>query len=255
MTSQAAGRRRTLTILLAIASTSSCLFALPLRKHGPSFARVEINAERPGCAVDIDGTSAGKTSPQGDLLVGNTSPSAHYIHLDCPNQPEKTWFISPQPGALVQLKAQAPGSVNPSNNTESSLDAAERNLEVRALFREEANFRSNGQFPEAIDALRRAIKIDPENPNLHYELGATLLMIRDWEDARVELLEAIRHDPNSADLHNGLGYALEKLGEIRPALHQFRLARRLDPTDTSYRDQYFEALGLLAAQQAAKKKK
>ena len=128
-------------------------------------------------------------------------------------------------------------------------------MEVRRLFREAADFRSNGQFPQAIDALRRAIKIDPENPNLHHELGTTFLMIRDWERARVELIEAIRHDPNSAGLHNGLGYALEKLGEIRPALDQFRLAARLDPTDTSYRDQYFEALGLLAAQQSGKKRK
>ena len=149
----------------------------------------------------------------------------------------------------MEIKAQTTGADT------SPLALAGRSLEVRSLFREAADFRSNGQFPEAISTLRRAIKVDPENPNLHHELGMTFLMIRDWERARVELLEAIRHDPNSADLHNGLGYALEKLGEISPALDQFRMATRLDSTDTSYRDQYFEALGLLAAQQSQNKKK
>lgn len=238
---------------LAVAAAASCLLAMPLRKRGPHFAKVEIHSGKPGCAVDVDGTTDGQTNTRGVLSLTDVTPSDHYIHVDCPGELVQTFFISPQPGADLKLKGQ---TSSPSGGGEnSSLALAERNMEVRRLFREAENFRSNGQFPEAISTLRRAIEIDPENPNLHHELGMTFLMIRDWQRARVELIEAIRHDPNSADLHNGLGYALEKIGEIRPALDQFRLATKLDPTDASYRDQYFEALGLLTAQQAQNKKK
>ncbi len=253
MIRQAAVRGSVLKASLAVAAAASCLLATPLRKRGPRFAKVEIHSGKPGCAVDVDGTPNDQTNTRGDLSLTDVTPSDHYVHVDCPGRPAQTYFISPQPGSDMELKAQTSGSSSGADN--SSLALAERNMEVRRLFREAADFRSNGQFPEAINTLRRAIEIDPENPNLHHELGMTFLMVRDWQRARVELIEAIRHDPNSADLHNGLGYALEKTGEIRPALDQFRLATRLDPTDASYRDQYFEALGLLTAQQSQNKKK
>ncbi|MGH9356194.1 MAG: tetratricopeptide repeat protein, partial [Terriglobia bacterium] len=195
----------------------------------------------------------GLTGADGNLSFTGVSPSAHYVHVDCKGGPEETYFISPHAGSTLKLSAS--GQRSPTAAQPSPLAAAEQTTEVRSLFHEAAEFRSNSQFPETIGVLRRAIEIDPGNPNLHHELATTFLMIRDWEGARVELLETIRHDPNSAGLHNDLGYALEKLGEIRAALDEFRLATKLDPADTSYRDQYFEALGLLAAQQPGKKKR
>jgi Flp pilus assembly protein TadD len=89
---------------------------------------------------------------------------------------------------------------------------------------------------------------------LHRELGITFLLAKDWKRARVEMLEALKHDPDDADAHNGLGYALEKLGELEPALREYRTATHLEPDDPSYRQHYIEALAKLSAQKAEKKR-
>ena len=128
-------------------------------------------------------------------------------------------------------------------------------MELRRLLAGAVDARSDGQFPEAIRTLRHAIQLDPGNPGLHHELGMTYLMIRDWDNAAVELREAIRHNPSSADAHSGLGYALEKQGDLADALKEYRVATHLDPNDQSYEDHYVEVLGLMTSEQTGKKQK
>lgn len=215
-------------------------------------AQVAVQSAKPGCSVDVDGTAAGKTNAQGRLILSSLTPSGHYVHVDCPGEPEVTAFISPEAGSSTVIQPK------PSESGESNgpgFDRTENNLELRKLLSEAADDRSNGQFPDAIHALRRAIQLDPDNAGLHHELGMTFLMIRDWENAEVELREAIRRDPSRAGAHNGLGYALEKLGDLQGALDQFRIATHLDPDDSSYQDHYVEALGVLGAEQGEKKNK
>ncbi len=204
--------------------------------------------------MDIDGAPAGKTGAAGSLTLSDVPASDHYIHVDCPGLPETTYFISPAPGSetSIQPKPEITSSEGPAT---PPLAAAENNMELRRLLSGAVDARSNGQFPEAIQTLRQAIQLDPDNPGLHHELGMTFLMIRDWDNAGVELREAIRHDPSSADAHNGLGYALEKLGDLQAALKEFRIATHLDPNDQSYEDHYVDVLGMIVAEQAGKKKK
>lgn len=243
-----------LALVTLLAAASSIGWGLPRRKHGAHLAKVAIETGKTGCRVDVDGSPGGTTDSQGSLTLSGIAPTEHYLHIDCPGQPESTHFISPDPGQTVELKLQELSGAG-SGGGPSPVAMLENNQELRNLLSEAVDLRADGKFPEAIQTLRRAAMLDPDNPDLHHELGNTFLMIRDWENARVELLEALRHEPADADTHNGLGYALEKLGEIRPALDQFRMATHLDPTDDSYKDHYLEALGLLAAEQAQKKKK
>jgi tetratricopeptide (TPR) repeat protein len=242
-----------LIVILAFTGGSPAL-AMPRKKHGPSLAKVLVHDAKPGCKVDLDGTEEGETNNQGSLTISDVDPSDHYLHVDCPGQPEATYFVSPEAGETAQIEPQASAASDNLNGISPAAPAA-NSTELRGLVREAVDLRGEGQFPEAIQRLRQAIRLDPANPDLHHELGVTFLMIRDWDRARVELLEAIRHEPNNADAHNGLGYALEKLGEIRPALDQFRIATHLDPSDDSYRQHYMDALGMLAMQEYEKKKK
>lgn len=213
-----------------------------------------VHAGQPGCRVDLDGAAQGKTDAEGGLILTGVDPSDHYVHVDCPNQPEVTRFVSPSAGQSVDV--QLPARKSSGEGIGAPLPAgAENNMQLRKLIGEAMDLRSGGQFPQAVQKLRQAVQIDPENPDLHRELGITFLMVREWGSARIELLEAIHHDPGNADAHNGLGYALEKLGEIRPALDQFRIATHLDPKDDSYQQHYLEALGLLSAQEYEKKHK
>lgn len=209
-------------------------------------------AAKPGCSVDLDGTAEGKTGAQGTLVIEDVHASPHYVHVDCPGEAEAIIFVDPQPGEKVNAQSPAAGSGAPGA---SALAAAENRTEVHQLLSQAVGLRADGHFPDAVRDLRRAVSLNPDNPNLHHELGTTFLMIGNWDSARVEMLETLRHDPNDADAHNALGFAYEKLGEIRPALDQYRIASRLDPSDDSYQRHYLEVLALLPSDQRQKKKK
>jgi Flp pilus assembly protein TadD len=97
------------------------------------------------------------------------------------------------------------------------------------------------------------VTLDPENSDLHRELGITFLLAKEWKRARVEMIEAIRQDQTDADAHNGLGYALEKLGDIDGAVKEYRTAMNLEPDDPTYRTHYYDALVKIQTRQETKK--
>ena len=131
---------------------------------------------------------------------------------------------------------------------------AENRAKLEPLLQKALQLRSQARLDEAVATLREAMKLDPENSDLHRELGITFLLAKQWERARVEMIEAIRHDRTDADAHNGLGYALEKLGDIDGAVKEYRIATNLEPEDPTYRSHYFDALVKIQARQEASKK-
>jgi tetratricopeptide (TPR) repeat protein len=243
--------RVTIPVILTFTAASLSAMSILHRKHASTSAQIRVTTGEPGCRVDVDGTSGGTTNAEGSLALTDVAALDHYIHIDCPNKPERTVFVSPRAGQQLTISTQSSGSPG----GRSALEHAADRLDVRQLLVEAVNLRGDGRFPEAVRDLRKAVALDPENPNLHHELGTTFLMVGDWDDARVELLETLRHDPNDADAHNALGFAYEKLGEIRPALDQYRIATHLDPTDDSYQRHYLQALAMLPAGRSHKKKK
>jgi tetratricopeptide (TPR) repeat protein len=245
--------QRAIMVAVVVPFIAASLGAMSIlhRKHASPSAQVTISAGQPGCSVDLDGTPAGKTNPQGNLVLTDVEPSEHYVHIDCPGKPERAIFVTLQAGQQLGIRSGPSGS----HSGPSALELAENRLEVRQLLVQAVDLRGDGHFPEAVTDLRKAVNLDPENPNLHHELGTTFLMIGSWDQARIELLETLRHDSNDADAHNALGFAYEKLGEIRPALEQYRIATHLDPSDDSYQRHYLEALALLPAGRSRKKKK
>jgi Flp pilus assembly protein TadD len=211
-------------------------------------ARLTIRAKKPGCSVELDALPPRTTNAQGDALIGDVEPGDHYIHVQCPDEPrEAVYFVSAP--AAENVVIQHPTAAG----ADSQLEPAEVKIKLRELVKDASQLRGRGSFDEAVKELREAAKLDPENSDLHRELGIMFLLNKDWERARVEMLEAIRHDPTDADAHNGLGYALEKLGELEPALKEYHTATRLEPGDPSYRRHYIDALGKVAAQQGEKK--
>jgi Flp pilus assembly protein TadD len=169
----------------------------------------------------------------------------------CPGKPEAAYFISPRAGevARISLATDAPA---PSAARDPTAMAAEQ-AQLRQLVLEAVQLRAQARLDEAVNALRQAAKLDPENSDLHRELGITFLLAKEWKRARVEMIEALRHDQADADAHNGLGYALEKLGDMEGALREYRTATHLEPDDPTYRTHYFEALAKIQTQQETKK--
>jgi hypothetical protein len=226
---------------------------LPSEKaHEPASAQLTVHARGPGCSVELDDQQVGKTDDHGVLIVPEIEPGDHYLHLRCPGEEERAFFISPRSGENVALDGnKAEGASNAQANPALSL--AEAKIQLRQLVQQAVQLRARGRLEEAVERLRAALKLDAENSDLHRELGITFLLGKEWKRARVEMLEAIRHDPTDADAYNGLGYALEKMGDLDGAVKQYRMANQLDPADPTYRSHYFDLLSKLAQERAKKK--
>jgi tetratricopeptide (TPR) repeat protein len=218
-------------------------------------AEIRVHGQSPECAIELDAVSAGNTNAQGELVLRDVDPTDHYIHVLCPGQHERAYFVSPRAGETAEIRVTPDAGSAPTGAAGvASLDAAERKIELRQLVQKAVELRAAGLFDEAVSKLREATERDPENSDLHRELGITFLLDKDWKRARVEMLEALKHDPDDADAHNGLGYALEKLGELKAALEEYHTATHLEPDDRSYRQHYIEVLAKLSAQNGEKKK-
>lgn len=224
------------------------------RKKEPVIAEVALKMGQAACKVDLDDATVGETREDGLLLVEGVQPGDHYIHVDCLGQKELAFFISPRAGERLTV-TPAMAIAGKDAPAASPLEAAQAKIQLRQSVQQAVRLRARGHLDEAVRLLHEASRLDPENSDLHRELGITFLIGKDWERARVEMLEAVRHDPQDADAHNGLGYALDKLGDLDGALKEYRIATHLEPEDTSYREHYLEALTKLAVRQAEQAQK
>lgn len=214
---------------------------------------VSVVSGKDSCKVDVDGEEAGATGSDGALVIQDVDSGDHYIHVQCPNQREMSYFISALAGQRMEVDARS-GATSSAVAESVSLNPAASEMQLRNMVSEADQLRSSGQFKESVELLRRATLLDPRNGDLHRELGITFLMFHDWESARVEMLEGVRRDPQSVEAHSGLAYALEKLGDLDGALKEYRTCTQIDPQDTEYRDHYVEVLGMLYSEKAAKKR-
>ncbi len=89
-----------------------------------------------------------------------------------------------------------------------------------------------GDFVEAEAAFRRAIKLDPNLAEAHYNLGlAILAKSRNpaWDSADSEFKTCLQLRPNYSEAANMLGVGLLETGQTALAVAQFRSALLLDP--------------------------
>jgi tetratricopeptide (TPR) repeat protein len=88
-----------------------------------------------------------------------------------------------------------------------------------------------GRAQDALAAFDRGLKIDPENPMLHENIGAIHLDAGHLAAARGEFARAIRANPASAQGHAGLATVAFKSGDRDTALASWKRAVDLDPTN------------------------
>jgi tetratricopeptide (TPR) repeat protein len=237
-----------LTWCLALAAA---IAVAPARERQPETAKVIVQVGRAGCQVDLDADNAGTTDTAGNLTIAGVDPGDHYVHVRCPGKREAAFFISAKANgeARIRPKKDEPSSSAATDPT----TVAENKTKLTRLVQQAVQLRQQARLDDAVAALREAMALDPENSDLHREMGITFLLAKEWKRARVEMIEAIRHDQTDADAHNGLGYALEKLGDINSALKEYRIATNLEPDDPSYRTHYFDALVKIQAAKEVKK--
>jgi serine/threonine-protein kinase len=113
----------------------------------------------------------------------------------------------------------------------------------------------SGQIAAAIRHLSEAVRLDPQYPNAHSNLGNCYRLTGQLEQAVAEYREALRVDPTSPLGHSNLGASLMDLGRFADATREFETALRLDPKSVAAicnmgtvlrrRERFDEALGYL----------
>ena len=85
----------------------------------------------------------------------------------------------------------------------------------------------------AIADYRKALELEPNDADTHYNLALALRYKGESKQAAEEFEEAIRLKPNWAEAHFGLGATQYDLGDHAAALKELQAAVRLDPTNVS----------------------
>ena len=123
--------------------------------------------------------------------------------------------------ALKSAKVTKPATVDPA--------AEARQAEVRQHAARGAELFQRKQYADAEVEYRAAVRLDPQNPDLHVALSRALNRQRKTDEALVEAREALRLNPGSDQGHYSLGNALREKGDRDGAIAEYREALRLNP--------------------------
>jgi arylsulfatase A-like enzyme/Tfp pilus assembly protein PilF len=77
-----------------------------------------------------------------------------------------------------------------------------------------------GKIPEAVKAKRKAVELNPESVNLHYELGEALMRAQDFEAAVPEFEFVLTKMPKSLKTHIFLGIADSRTNRLPQAIKE-----------------------------------
>ncbi|MGI8837557.1 MAG: tetratricopeptide repeat protein [Pyrinomonadaceae bacterium] len=95
---------------------------------------------------------------------------------------------------------------------------------------------AEGKSPEAIDAYKIAIRLDPKFAPAYRGLGDAYFNSGKWEEGLAAYKEQVRLEPNSAQAQYDLGYAYNAMGRHGEAFAPLVTATTLDP---SYAEAYY----------------
>lgn len=97
--------------------------------------------------------------------------------------------------------------------------------------------RKEGKIKEGFEYLKKALSIDPDNPDINFYIAVYYDEIGDWKKAKEYLERAIKLNPDFTDALNYLGYTLLLRNEdIDKALKLIRKAVYLDSENGAYID-------------------
>ena len=91
----------------------------------------------------------------------------------------------------------------------------------------------SGKAADAIDAFQRVAKIDPNDPDTHYFLGALYSQLQEYTTAIAEFETALRLQPLHASAEFGLARALQRAGDTQAARQHLQNFEHLTQTKAS----------------------
>jgi Flp pilus assembly protein TadD len=127
--------------------------------------------------------------------------------------------------ALKSAKVTKPATVDPA--------AQARQAEVRQHVARGLEFLRGKRYADAEVEFRAAVRLDPQDAELHVALGVALGSRGDWDGEIAEQRQALRLNPNNDRAHFSLSFALGQKGDWDGDIAEEREALRLDPNSDS----------------------
>jgi tetratricopeptide (TPR) repeat protein len=126
-------------------------------------------------------------------------------------------------GALKIAKVMKPVTVDPA--------AQARQAAVRQHVARGAEFFQKKQYADAESEYRAAVRLDPQNADVHVAISRALNGQRKSDEALAETREALRLNPNNDAAHNTLGFVLGEKDDWDGEIAEEREALRLNPNN------------------------
>ena len=142
--------------------------------------------------------------------------------------------------ALRAAKPPEPASAKKPLNQDPAIQT--RQAEVQQHVARGAEFMQAKRYADAEAEYRAAIRLEPQDADLHSSLGVVLACKGDWDGEVPEEREALRLNPKDETAHLRLGAALGKNGDLDGEIREYREALRLNPDDEYGHDQLGIAL-------------
>lgn len=111
-----------------------------------------------------------------------------------------------------------------------------------------------GRFPQAIEALRRSVTLDPSNPDSLYDLALTLIKTGNSTEGATLLSRGRQRFPRIAKFHAAAGAVAYDNGRNDEAVRAYQVAVKLEPDAADLHaslGDIYDATGDLARAQAA----
>ena len=112
---------------------------------------------------------------------------------------------------------------------------AERLTELGTLYGQ------HGDYEAALKPLRRAAELQPQSPQMQFNLAMVYFQVNRFEEARVPLASALQRWPDLFQLNALYGAVLLKLGQELPAYQALQHAHQLNSSDSGTVDLLYEA--------------
>ena len=93
-----------------------------------------------------------------------------------------------------------------------------------------------GDDDRAIPVFRELLKSNPKHAPSYVKLGGILLRAHQYEDARQNLERAVSLDPDSVEAHYQLGLLLRRLGKSAESESEFAESRKLEAAQRAQKD-------------------
>src|SRR5690242_19561139 len=119
-----------------------------------------------------------------------------------------------QPIASSAPASNRPGRIDPAFN-------AQVNRGTRLL--------AEGKPAEAVQILTEAMRMNPTDEDVHYDLGMALARVGKTDEAVRQYEEALRILPDYVEAHNNLGNLLMRTGHPEEAIQHFQSALKTMP--------------------------